>query len=450
MKFELEKPRNNQTEKDVLINLIMEYQDGKSDISKLYMETLQPDYVYWDKVKYNTNIPPIIKKEDFWSMVKFIRKTQSVNTVIKCEDSKFFTWIKLPKLEKFLHEVDLNTGGNLFTFLNDVDENNKYKFISRGVMEEAIASSQLEGAHTTREVAKEMLREGRKPRNTSEQMILNSYKTMQAIETTYKEKNLSLEAIFEMHGMITDQTVDSEQQGRFRKDDENIVVSDSQGTIFHVPPKSDFVKSEMGKLIKFANDELNESFLHPVIKAIMIHFWIGYLHPFTDGNGRLARVLFYWYLLKKNYWAFAYLPISKIIKKSPVQYGMSYVYAEQDDLDLTYFIDYNLHKIELAVKEFEDYLKVKSQENALMNKLSKSKHKLNDRQIQLLQYYYKNKDERTTINIHQNINQISRITAYTDLKKLIKIGFIKAKKIGKTVYYYPTDKISQLYSQNQS
>jgi len=58
----------------------------------------------------------------------------------------------------------------------------------------------------------------------------------------------------------------------------------------------------MIKLIEFANDEnITTGFIHPVIKAILLHFWIGYLHPFCDGNGRTARALFYWYLLKNDY-----------------------------------------------------------------------------------------------------------------------------------------------------
>ncbi len=117
----------------------------------------------------------------------------------------------------------------------------------------------------------------------------------------------------------------------------------------------------MEKLIQFSNDEPeNATFIHPVIKAIIIHFWIGYLHPFTDGNGRLARLLFYWYLIKEGYWAFVYLPISKAIKLSPKQYSMAYIYSEQDDNDMTYFIDYNIKKIKLAVREFKKYLEKKS------------------------------------------------------------------------------------------
>lgn len=443
MIYKIKKPDLSKVELGKTIENISK-QNKKEELSKLIQETSQPIYLYWDKVKYKI-LPKGISKEEFWSIVKFTRNTQKIKSAIKNENEKYFTWIKLPEIEEFFHKLDLNTGGSFFALKENADEKNKQKLIFRGVMEEAIASSQLEGAITTRKVAKQFLREGRKPRNESEQMILNNYQTMQIIESEYKNKELNLTLVFELHKMITKNTIAENEQGKFRKDEDNIIVSDSSNIIYHQPPKISFVKKEMKKFIKFANDEMNTQFLHPVIKAIMLHFWIGYLHPFTDGNGRLARLMFYWYLLKKDYWAFSYLPISKIIKKSPVQYGNAYVYSEQDDLDLTYFIDYNIRKIKSAISDFEEYLERKSKENLRMNKLSRAKYNLNERQIQLLQHLYGDKNERTSLSVHINIYQITKMTAIKDLKNLEKFGFIISEKRGRNVYYYATDKIEGLF-----
>lgn len=448
MIYSLEKPKYSKDEQIKSLELFIKLNEQKSAIiEELFKKTAQPEYLYWDKIKYKKPLPNgISNSENFWFLIKILRKVQSCETVIRNENNIFFRLTKLPGVEKFFHDVDFGTGGNLLLSNKDIDGNLKNQFISRGIMEEAIASSQLEGAHTTRKAAKQFLRERKKPKNESEQMILNNYKTMLAIENNYKNKQLDKEMLFELHEMLTEKTIPENKIGRFRKNDDNIVVANEQGVIYHQPPDEKFVEKEINRLFDFANDEMEESsFIHPIIKAVLLHFWIGYLHPFVDGNGRIARALFYWYLLKKGYWGFSYLPISTVIKKSPAQYGMSFVYSEQDDLDLTYFVDYNIQKIKLAMSEFEKYVKNKEFESRSINKEVKSKYCLNERQIRLLQYYYQNKDERTSLKLHMNINQISKMTAIKDLKILESLGFIRREKIGRTVHYYVTDKINELF-----
>lgn len=445
MLFKIEKPNLSKIKKNRLFELI-----EIKEILELSKKTTDPDYLYWDKIKYKfkTDLPKDVSMEEFWALTKFMRKYFSERTTspIKNEQGEKFTFIKLPRFEQFLHETDLNMGGSLFVNSGDDDEKRKYQFISRGIMEEAIASSQLEGANTTRKAAKEFLREGRKPKTKDEKMILNSYHTRKAIEEKYKNKDLSLEVIFELHRMLTTGTIKEEEVGRLRTNKDDIVVANNvENAIYHIPPKEKFLRKEIENLVKFANDEAETVFIHPVIKAILIHFWIGYLHPFTDGNGRLARALFYWYLARKDYWAFAYLPISKIIKNSRTQYGNAYVLTEQDDCDLTYFIDYNIDKIQLAIKEFREYLEEKKQGNISTSKITKSKYDFNERQIQLLQYLNGNKYGKTSIPIYTNINQVSRITARRDLVKLRELGFLFSKKKGKEIFYFATKKIEELF-----
>jgi Fic family protein len=177
----------------------------------------------------------------------------------------------------------------------------------------------------------------------------------------------------------------------------------------------------------------------------MIHFWIGLLHPFEDGNGRLARILFYWYMLKKEYWAFAYLSLSEKIKKSSIQYAMAYVYSEQDGCDLTYFINYNIDKLKLARKDFQAYVKAKIDENRSIISLSQKEYGFNERQIKLLQYLYQNVQSRTNISAHQKLFSVKKLTAINDLKMLIEKGFLVKRKQGRNVYYYPTEKIAKLF-----
>ena len=445
MDFKLEKPNLQGLAMEAVFKFL-EDEEGRNIIGKSFY----PEYLYWDRVKYK-EIPKQYAPEVAWAAIRFVRNNalHRQKSVILEEGGRKFSWLDaLPWYNEFLHEIDMNLGGALLGLARDLDEREKRQFITRGVMEEAIASSQLEGANTTRKVAKKMLREGREPRNKSEQMIVNNYQAMIFIEEELGVAKLSLDTIKDLHVMLTQKTLDSEKdEGRLRNDKDEIVVQNAvDGMIYHTAPQEKFMRQELERLIAYANDDLKDAaFVHPVFKAIFLHFWLAYLHPFVDGNGRLARALFYWYLLKNDYWGFAYLPLSKVIKNSPVQYGMAYVYTEQDDNDLTYFLDYNARKIRQSIKEFREYEQRARGENKKMVKEARTKYHLNDRQIHLLQFYQKNKDEGVSTVAHMNINEISRATAIHDLKMLEKIGFISKKKTGRKVYYYSTDGIEKLF-----
>ena len=419
----------------------------ETDIMEHVSKANHPEYLYWDKARYKH--PPNVTPEEFWALVKALRiySPSRTRTVIKDEKGACFSWQPLPGLDYFFHEVDMNLGGALESIMVE-DPSVRQRYITRGIMEEAIASSQLEGANTTRRVAKRMLVEKRKARNKPEQMILNNYHGMLHLEEHLKNHDLTMDALLNLHTILTQDTLDDAEVGHLRRDVDRIVVHNTKtNTIYHIPPSEKFMRSEMRKFIRFANDGMREeTFVHPVIKAIILHFWMGYLHPFIDGNGRMARAIFYWYLLRKGYWAFTYLPLSRVIKNSPAQYRNAYVYSEQDDNDLTYFIDYNVRKISQTRREFDYYVIKRQAENRKMTEVAKTKYDLNDRQIQLLRYLHKNPDATSTIKTHSKVNGISRPTARKDLYTLEKLGFLESRKVGLERPFRATPKTTELLS----
>jgi Fic family protein len=293
--------------------------------------------------------------------------------------------------------------------------------------------------------------EGRKPKNHSEQMIVNNHETMRWIEEKLKNEELSIGLLRELHKKITFNTIDNKHCGVFRETlDENgqplIIKPWDQKTVTYIAPPKEFVAKELIKFIDFANDKDDSRFIHPLIKAIMLHFWIGFLHPFEDGNGRLARIVFYWYMLRKNYWAFSYVSLSKYILKSPMQYSMAYIYSEQDENDLNYFIHYNVEKLQLARYEFAKYIKQKILENKGLNDFVAKSNGLNIRQIRLLNSLFNNEQKFTTLVEYKSINAvIGKITSVSDLKRLVTEGYLKKIRSGRNIFYYPTDKIRSLF-----
>ena len=171
--------------------------------------------------------------------------------------------------------------------------------------------------------------------------------------------------ILEFHRIATQGTVDNGNiAGELRKTDD-IVIMDADENVLHQPPLFESLPERLVSLCSFANEEhngVNDSiFINPIIKAIILHFMIGYDHPFADGNGRTARAIFYWFMLKEGFDYFEYISISKLLKKAPKQYSMAYLYSEIDDNDLTYFINYQIDIILRAIDELLLYLQKKSE-----------------------------------------------------------------------------------------
>jgi len=367
-----------------------------------------------------------------WAIVKLIRTLQG-NTLKFGAES--YNYTLTDEITRMLYKFDLNLAGNIETASDGFPLRGDKKFIINSLMEEAIASSQLEGASTTRKVAKEILRKNKKPANISEQMIVNGYKSMLGIRDMIDRGKLELtpEMILDIHRTITEDTLDDKQdEGRYRNNNE-IVVGDGihLDKIYHKPLDYKRLPSMMKELCKFANSE-DEEFIHPIIKGIILHFLIGYIHPFNDGNGRTARALYYWYVLKRGYWMFEYMPISKRIKRSKSDYDRAYLYSEKDGMDLTYFIRFNLIAIEDTLRDMQEYMarKYREQKEALL--VVDNDADLNFRQGDILKRLMKHAGKRITIREIQNTYNVVYETARTDLLGLVDKGYLDKNKVKKS------------------
>ena len=264
-----------------------------------------------------------------WAVIALSRFQQHQTLPIQFNGSRLVYWTPPQQLE-WLHDIDQQAGGTLGSTSIHVgsNESDRDRYLINALMEEAIASSQLEGAVTTRQVAKRMLREGRRPRSKAERMILNNYNAILKIREC-KQDALTPQLIKELHSILTVGTLDdSSSEGQFRNSDDAVVVEDSYShDVLHNPPPADSIECRIKEICSFANQK-TKPFVHPVIKAIVLHFALGYVHPFVDGNGRTARAIFYWYMLKHGYWLFEFLPISRLFLRAPSGYARLPVYGK--------------------------------------------------------------------------------------------------------------------------
>lgn len=403
----------------------------------------QRDYLYWDAFKHHP-MPDAIRPEEAWVMLKLTRGGHYQKTPVKATDGGQFKFTLVNSLYQKLNYIDTYASGFIRTFSETrPTEQQKNKFIITSLSEEAIATSQIEGANTTRKAAKEMLASHRPPRTRGEQMIINSYQVMQKLDA-WKKLDLSPEMLLEVQSHITEKTLDDQNdQGRFRNDSDDIVVHDPlTGEVVHTPPKETEMLKELSKLIKFANtDEDDGDFMHPVIKATILHFWISYLHPFVDGNGRTARAVFYWYLLKKDYWLVQYLSISRAILQSRKKYDNAFIYSENDDNDLTYFLLFIVEAFKTSIIKFVAYFEEKTRETEKLKEVAKRLDDYNPRQVALLEYFLAHNHETVDVQTHQMKQAVSRQTAHNDLLDLEAKGMLVRTTKKRKYIFMPNVKI---------
>jgi Fic family protein len=323
-------------------------------------------YIYWDKLQYHARI----NDDDplkAWYSIKLHRLSNRKMLKLFSKDNKPFSYAVYDALDAKLYKIAQFAKDGIVPS-NSIGEN---YILSSLMIEEAINSSILEGAATTRKVAKDMIISQRKPKTPDERMIANNYLLLKEIKKQ-KSNDLSVDMILHFHEIATNGLDENGVvPGQTRLDDE-IFISDIDGNNIYQPPKYQEIIPRLKQLCEFANtNHTQEEFINPIIKAIILHYSIGYIHPFSDGNGRSARALFYWYMLKSGYDYFEYISISKLLKQAPKKYAKSYLYTQYDDNDLNYFIYYQTDIIIRAIDELKTFLDIKTKEFEEINYLLK-------------------------------------------------------------------------------
>ncbi|MEN6406290.1 MAG: Fic family protein [Thermoguttaceae bacterium] len=396
---------------------------------------VQGKYLSWGELQYHT--PPTgLSLEEWWLGLKLQRaSTQPIP--LQAGSGLPFKYLQVDPIPEQLHEMDLGAGGDIQMPDPIVNPQLRDRYYVSSLIEEAITSSQLEGAVTTRVIAEDMLRSGRTPNDRSEKMIFNNFITMRRIGEL-KDEPLTRDLVLEIHRLITEGTLDDPTAtGRFRRAEENIVVGDMYGEIYHQPPPASQLDHRMRAMCDFANGKTPGGFVHPVLRSILLHFWLAYDHPFVDGNGRTARSLFYWSMLRHRYWLCEFLSISPLILKAPSRYQLAFLHTEIDDNDLTYFILYHLDLLHRALRQLHEYLHRKSEQARKMEISLQGLAALNHRQRALMSHAIRHPHQIYTVESHQTSHKVVYETARKDLLDLAQRGLLVAKKHKKTWHFTP-------------
>ncbi len=397
-------------------------------------------YLHWDDLRHRTP-PDGLTHDQWWCGLKFARMSQRKGVALRDKDGSGFSFVLADILAEALPDLDSSAKGMVGSSEAIVNSELKSFYLVRSLMEEAITSSQLEGAATTREVAKEMIRQGRPPSDQSERMILNNYRTMLRI-LEIKDEPLSPQLLFEIHRLITEGTLeDPSAAGRLRTDAEYKIVGDEFGEIYHEPPSATELAARVDAMCEFANAKTPVGFVHPAIRSMILHFWLAYDHPFIDGNGRTARALFYWSMLRNGYWLFEYVSVSRIILKGPHQYGRAFLLTETDENDLTYFLVYHIEVVRRSIQDLYRFLEDRTARLRALEKDLKGMESLNHRQRALVGHALRHPGHAYTNESHQNSHNVVYETSRTDLLDLVRRKLLIKKQRGKGFTFHPSPDI---------
>ncbi len=414
------------------------------ELSKHFYGNAPKKYLHWDQLRHR-QVPEGLTLKQWWSFIKTQRVAASKNITLPDKQGNPFNYNMTESTSQALHGIDMQSGGSIQIEDKDIDPHTRDRYIIRSLMEEAITSSQIEGASTTRLVAKNLIQTGRKPRDKSEEMILNNYRAMESIRRL-KNEPLTQELVFNIHKIITRGTLDElTAAGRFRKESEDIKVywGEEEDTLVHVPPPASELPWRMKKMCEFANAEDDLGFIHPAIRSIILHFWLAYDHPFFDGNGRTARALFYWSMLHHGYWLFEFISISEIILKGRAQYVKAFLYTETDGNDLNYFILYHLNVIRRAIVALHDYIARRTGELRELESQVKSLASLNHRQRGLIGSALRHPNRDYTIKGHQTVHSVVYQTARTDLFELVELGLFEKRRRRRSWVFEPVSGLEE-------
>lgn len=293
-----------------------------------------------------------------------------------------------------------------------------YEQVQKGRLREVLLldayhSATIEGARTTVEQVRKAYTA---PKTKDDKMVVN---TMHAMHYAY-EKPIGMENIRALWEIVVKDVCENENlAGTFFRS--GMVYVGSSTEIVHTPPAPEKIEGMMKTYFAFQQT----SDLNPWLTACILHFYFVYVHPFCDGNGRMARILTQSYLRHQGLDKIQFLPISRAINMNLAGYYRTLRQSEERQengkswIDITPFLDYLLDAMsECMVSSIREERKLSESQRTLLTKMKK-----------------RGKGAEMTIASAARILAVSQQTAGRALNGLAKAGYLEKRRTGKKNLY---------------
>lgn len=302
---------------------------------------------------------------------------------------------------------------------------------TKALEEEIVATSSIESIDFNRDSVRNIMK-GLAPKDEEENRIFGLKQGFEFI--SHKENKITEENIYKLYMMAIGNYLDDEskpKQGNFYRHDTVYVMSDR---VEHSGIDHKKLPEYMKSFIEFANESDN---INDLLKATMLHFYIAYLHPYFDGNGRMARLIQMWFLIQKGYESTLFVPFSSYVEKSRRKYYDAYTLVEENYklsgvIDITPFLIYFTQNV--YEKMTGDTVKVNTLEkyNSAL-----SSGEITEKEAKLWQFLLSAYagDTFTTKQLEKDFGDVAFATVRSFVLKFTNLGLLNAQKMKNKVLY---------------
>ena len=228
--------------------------------------------------------------------------------------------------------------------------------------------------------------------------------------------------------------------GKYRTNEEHIVSGMfGREKVHYIAPAPERVEGEMARFIDWFNKEENIS---SVIRSAIAHLWFVSIHPFEDGNGRLARILSDMLLARADKSEFRFYNISSQINKDKNHYYDILEKTQHGDGDITEWISWYADTLSTAIDEAENVVSTILNKSFFWQKASTVS--LSQRQTDILNIFLDGYEAKITSKTWASLGKCSKDTAIRDIQDLVAKDILRedipgAKRPSYSIIYNPED-----------
>lgn len=233
--------------------------------------------------------------------------------------------------------------------------------------------------------------------------------------------------IKELHGITVHRILEAERAGNYRKT-QVVIKNSATGQVSFRPPLAISVSYLIADLVQFINTT-SEQDIHPVLKSGIVHYEFVRIHPFLDGNGRVARCLATFILFQEGYDIRKFFSLEEYFDSNATEYYEALQSVEKNEGDLTKWLEYYTEGLAIELSKIKEKVERISVDGKLKERLGGSPLMLSERQLRIIEYIQKIGYLQNN-GFKQLFPMVSEDTVLNELKELINHGIIH--KTGKT------------------